>query len=252
MDEHEAKIYTAVLIVSVTIGIIIFYFVFSIVRQQRKNAELYQSKIEAEITTQETERKRIASDLHDELGPLLSAVKMKIGSIDAFNSDDKAMITESEEHIDRIVKRMREIANDLMPHSLLRQGITTGMEEFINDLRKTSGIKINSSIQNIQHLPEEKSVHFYRIFQEVLHNAIKHSAANEITIDFNQDEKLIKLIVKDNGKGFDYRKVFEENGGHGLRNISSRTEILHGDLFIESGTGKGTTITLEVPVSKSN
>ncbi|PWU00671.1 MAG: sensor histidine kinase [Bacteroidetes bacterium] len=252
MDEQEAKIYTAILIVSVTIGIIIFYFILSIVRQQRKNAQLYQSKIEAEITTQELERRRIASDLHDELGPLLSAVKMKIGSVDISNSEDQEMISQSEEHIDRIVRRMREIANDLMPHSLLRQGIATGMEEFINDLRKTSGIKINSSVQTLKHLPEEKSVHLYRIFQEILHNSIKHSGAKEINIDLNQDEKLIRLMVKDDGKGFDYRKVFEENGGHGLRNISSRADILNGDLYIESANNQGTTITLEIPLSQPN
>src|SRR5262245_1656804 len=131
MDPHQAKIYTAIIITSVIVGVIILYFVISLIRHQRKNLELYNLKIQAEITTTENERTRIACDLHDELGPLLSAVKFKISSLDTPLEEDKEMVEESAKHIDDIIQRMREISNDLMPNTLLRKGILYAMEEFI-------------------------------------------------------------------------------------------------------------------------
>ena len=92
MHTEEANYYTAVTVAAVVLGIIIIYFIITMIRHQRRNMSLYKAKINAEISTLENERKRIVSDLHDELGPLLSAVKLRINQLDIDNNDDKEVV----------------------------------------------------------------------------------------------------------------------------------------------------------------
>jgi len=100
MDTQETKVYIAALIAAGVLGVILIYFIITMIRQQRKTQRLNLEKIEAEIRTLEKERKRIASDLHDDLGPLLSAIKFKINSVDLTHEDDKMMIEHASQHID--------------------------------------------------------------------------------------------------------------------------------------------------------
>src|SRR6476659_4079997 len=121
MDPRATTIFTAILITSIILGAVILFFFISIIRQQRRNNALYQSKILAAITTLENERKRTAADLHDELGPILSAVKFQISSFELSDEDDKINLEKANKNIDNIISRMRGIANDLMPNTLLRK-----------------------------------------------------------------------------------------------------------------------------------
>src|SRR5580692_5652864 len=100
MDTNETKIYTAILIAAAILGIILVFFIITIIRHQRSNLILQKEKIQAEINTLENERKRIASDLHDDLGPLLSAVKLQINNVDLGNREDQEMIEKASMHID--------------------------------------------------------------------------------------------------------------------------------------------------------
>lgn len=131
MDAHQTTIFTAILLTSLIIGGILLFFIISLVRQQRRNNELYKAKILAEITTLENERTRVANDLHDELGPLLSAIKFKLSSIETHLPEDEIVMQETSEHIVDIIRRMREISNDLMPNTLIRKGLVFAIEEFI-------------------------------------------------------------------------------------------------------------------------
>src|SRR5688500_16519366 len=130
MDAQETRIYTAIVITAIVIGIIITYFIISMLRHQRRNIELHKRSLQVEIEALEKDRARIASDLHDELGPLLSAVKMKINSFELHDADDLKEAEKTNEHIDTILKRMREISFDLMPATLLRKGLVTAVCEF--------------------------------------------------------------------------------------------------------------------------
>src|SRR3569833_1372485 len=112
MDAKETSFYTAILIVCAVVGVIIFYFIVSIIRQQRRAVRLYKQSLLTEITTLEKERSRMASDLHDEVGPLLSAVKLKIASLDV-NEEDEQEIEKTNEQIDKLITRMREISFNL-------------------------------------------------------------------------------------------------------------------------------------------
>ena len=210
---------------------------------------MYKSKLSAEIATLEKERARISADLHDDLGPMLSAIKFKMSGLEV-GTEDAETLTEAEHYIDDVIKKLRMISNDLLPGTLLRKGLAFATEEFIHNVRNTNNMAISFSYGNIPPLRTELCVNLYRIIQEIIHNAIKHSGASKMTVRLDATDHLMQLVCSDNGKGFDHNKANKEKTGLGLRNVWSRTELLQGDLYLESAPGEGTTYTIELPLLK--
>lgn len=252
MDAQETRIYTAIIITSIVLGIIIGYFIVSIIRQQRRNARLNKQIILSEITGLENERRRIATDLHDELGPILSAVKLKMNSLDFQNAEQQEEMEIMTNPIDDVIKRMREISFDLMPTSLTRKGLINTIEEFVNNLNADSAIKfvlnVSPEKNEFDGFTVDKIINLYRIIQEIIHNIIKHSKASSAAINIRKDVKEVFITISDDGIGFDYKKKLEENNGMGLRSLLNRTEIMNGKMFLESMPGKGTVYTFQIPL----
>jgi len=248
MDAQETRIYTAILITAFVLGVIILFFVLSIIRQQRRNLDLHKKNILAEVTAQEKERARIAHDLHDELGPLLAAVRMKMNSFELTDEDDKAEMIKTNQHIDMLMKRLKEISFDLMPSILLRKGLISAIREFANYISDRNSLQIQVDANEIKDLSEQKTVNLYRILQEVVHNTIKHSKATVLQIHIRQQKENIHISTHDNGVGFDYDKSLAAEGGIGLRSLKSRVEIMNGKLFVESRKNKGTSYIFQIPL----
>lgn len=248
MDTQETKVYIAALIAAGVLGIILIYFIITMIRQQRKTQRLNLEKIEAEIRTLEKERKRIASDLHDDLGPLLSAIRFKINAVDLINDDDKVLIENASQHIDDTLNRVREISFDLMPNTLIRKGLVQTLEEFIPKMEKLVPLKIHFTHEDINELPTEMTINLYRIVLEIINNTVKHSQATNLVIQLTKPGKKIVLLTSDDGIGFDYEKKKEENPGLGLKNLQSRAEIMHGELLINTQPGKGVKYSIEIPL----
>jgi signal transduction histidine kinase len=246
MDAKETSFYTAVLIISVVLGIIITYFIISITRQHRRSVRLYRQSLLTEITTLEKERTRMAADLHDEVGPVLSAVKLRLNSLDLHDHEDREEVMKTNQQIDNLLRRMREISFDLMPNSLLRNGLTTALAEFIEYCGRTSQLKIRFQYTDV-HPSQQQSINIYRIVQEIIHNTIKHADATEVLIEMRKEKNRIVLATQDDGNGFNYEAKSKESPGMGLRNLHSRTEIMGGKMFFESRKGKGTTYIFEIP-----
>ena len=248
MDAKETSFYTAVLIVCAVLGVIIFFFIISIIRQQRRSLRLYRQSIQTEITTLENERARMAADLHDEVGPILSGIKLRVSSFDLHNDTDEEVRRTINIQIDNLLTRMREISFDLMPTSLLRKGLAAGVEEFIEYCAKSSSLLIKFQYADIR-LSEKQSVNLYRIIQEITHNTMKHAGASELLIELRQEDNGVVLATKDNGIGFDYEERAKESKGLGLNNLLRRTELVGGKMFFESKKGKGTTYIFEIPTA---
>lgn len=248
MDAHETSLFTAIFIACVVIGAIFSYFLIIIIRNQRRSQELYKSKILAEITTLEKERARIAIDLHDELGPYLSVTKFRINALDIVNEEDNEHLVKINENIDLIIKRMREIAADLMPNTLIRKGVVVAIEEFVHKIVEPE-LTIQFMSKGSTDYPVQMGIHIYRIVQEIIHNTIKHARATELKIEIRREENKLVLLTQDNGTGFDYNNVLYSKNGLGLRSLLSRIEVLGGEMFIESRPGKGTSYVFECSLS---
>jgi signal transduction histidine kinase len=248
MDAKETSLYAAILIVSIIVATIIIFFIISIVRQQRKNVALYRQNVLAEITAMEKERARIAADLHDELGPMLSAIKLKIGSFELTDEDDKREAEKTDGHIDVLMKRLREISYDLIPNTLIRKGLVTALRQFTDFINEGDGLKINFKAADHINPDQQKSIHIYRIAQGVINNTIRHSGAKLLNIKLKQENSTLFLSTADDGIGFDHQAAAKGEGGIGLRNILNRTEIIGGQMFIDSEKNKGTKYSFEIPV----
>ncbi|HWB24592.1 MAG TPA: sensor histidine kinase [Chitinophagaceae bacterium] len=247
MAPNETTIYAALLIAASVIAMILVFFVISLLQQHKRNIQLHKEKIQAEIATLEKERKRMASDLHDEVGPLLSAVKMNINSLDSQEPGDKAIIDKVSVYIDEMLAKVREVSNDLMPSSLARKGLYAAVEDLSGRISQSSTITVNASCEGPEELAKEKQVHVFRIIQEVIHNSIKHSSASIINIRLRQLPRMLTLDIHDNGKGFDYKKIMAESDGLGLKNILSRVELLGGVMYLDAEPGKGVNYSIEIP-----
>lgn len=248
MDPREKELYNSILIVVAVIAAIMIYFIISIIRQQRRYRQLTQQKIKAEITTLENERRRIAADLHDEVGPLLSAVKLQINNIDDIGEEEQAIIQKSSTHIDDIIRKMREISNDLLPNVLVRKGLVAAIQDFIGKLKNASDIAIDFQYNEPMRFETAREVNMYRIVQEIIHNAIKHSGARHLKIQLKMTDKLLRLATEDDGVGFDPDEIRKTKGGLGLLNLQSRTDVMSGEFSCETESGKGTKYLFEIPL----
>lgn len=247
MDSHETKVYIALLIAAGILGIFLIYFIVTIIGHQRRNQALHKEKINAEITTLEKERTRIASDLHDDLGPMLSAVKLLINNVELHSDSDRDTLTKATQYIDEVLLQLRTISNDLMPQSLTRKGLVVAVDEYIRELNDKRKMQIGFEAGENLSLEPLKGIHLYRIIHEVIHNADKHARASSMIIRLNRESEQLILSMKDDGCGFDTRDAMVAQKGLGLRNITSRVETLKGNIYLKSAAGQGTEYTIEIP-----
>ena len=249
MDTQEKELYSSIMIAVVVLVTIVGYFIASILRQQARYRQLAQQKINAEITTLENERRRIAADLHDEVGPLLSAVKLQINHIEVENELDQSLIVKSSSHIDDIIGKMREISNDLLPNVLVRKGLAPAIQDFISKLKNATPLKIEFQHAAPNRLETSIEINLYRVVQEIVHNAIKHSKAATLRIQLQYTAKMLRLSTIDDGIGFDHHEMGLTKNGLGLLNLQSRADVLGAEFTFESSKGKGTKYLFEIPIN---
>jgi signal transduction histidine kinase len=245
MDAQETRIYTAAIIIIIVFAAIVIYFVTSILRQQQKNLDLQKENFFAEITAIERDRSRIAHDLHNELGPILSFIKLKINIFELTDPDDKVQLEKVNDSIDNVVTRVRGISYDLMPAGLLSDGLATALSEYINAIDREI-LQIDFTFPDTIKLSEEASLNIYRIVQEVILNTIKHANASHLDIFFKEEINKVIITLKDNGIGFDLKKIINKRG-LGLKGLYSRAKFMDGKIFLKSTKGSGTEIIFEIP-----
>jgi PAS domain S-box-containing protein len=226
----------------------------SIIRDITERKEVERKILNTVIETEERERKRFASDLHDDIGPLLSSIKMLVNVLhDTKNQQKKRVIlSKSYEVINTAIASIREISNNISPHLLNNFGLNTALSSFCNkiNLGKDIQIEFESNIADFR-FDRNQEVTLYRIFIELLNNTIKHSKAKHVKIDLNSsDEKLI-CYYKDDGIGFIVSQQLNKlDKGLGLNNIIHRIESINGKCKIESKPKGGMRVILQVVIDK--
>jgi len=205
-------------------------------------------RISSVIDAQENERQRLSRDLHDGLGQMLLAVKMKLEQAKkSSNEKNISTITEAIELIKNTIAEIRTISNDLMPTVLANFGLTEGLNKLCRDSLQNSSIDFDFICNNLENInfDEKEQIYIFRIIQEIVNNIIKHSNAKEAQIKIFNENDTLNIIVKDNGMGFDSTL---NKSGNGLKNILERTKLLNGSLLINSIINQGTTIQISIPI----
>ena len=192
-------------------------------------------RVESLILGQEMERNRIAKELHDGLGGMLSIGSLKI-------TQNEVTIKEIHKIIDDSCEELRRVSLNLMPVSLEFLGLKSALEDLVG-LEIYSDLNITLEMNDAINLAKDKEIHIYRIIQELLNNCRKHSRADEVLVQvMNGDD--ISIIYEDDGVGFN---INEEHEGNGLKNIKNRVKFLNGSINIDSNMNGGTFINIGLP-----
>jgi two-component system, NarL family, sensor kinase len=212
-------------------------------RAYQKNEEkLLKENQQSFINGEENERSRLSKEIHDGLGPLLTALRLQIQAFHLEASQKKTLL----QHLDETIKETRRMSNNLMPSVLEDFGAGEAIGNLVNQLNSSSSLNIRYNKDTLEKsgIPKAVNIVLYRIAQEALNNAIRHARATEIRISLTEFEEHVSLFISDNGHGFDQNAIFS---GNGLRNMRERVKLVDGTIDIHSNT-KGTTIEVEIPL----
>ncbi len=251
MHAQERSLYLAILITVFVLFVLLVFYSYSLIRQHRRSRRLFREKVAAEIHTLEKERRRLAEDMHDELGPVVAGIKLKLNSIDALSDIDKVTLEKVQENMSQLLNRLRAISNNLMPAVLMKKGLGPAVKALIDEFQGTRGLQIKLEMSELPELAAEVRTNLYRICQEIVGNTLKHAQATELNIRLSVDEHWLRLETKDNGIGFDQQEAATRSHSYGLHNLLNRTELIGGRMFLETMPGKGTAYVVEVPVLSS-
>lgn len=247
MDSQETQIFMAIALTTFLVGAALLFLFILLYKQQRKNSKLQQQLALSEISSLEEERSRIAADLHDDLGPLLSAIKFRINSVSTENPEDLEEIKTSSKILDDAILRLREISNNLLPTSLIRKGLIVAIEELVALHNQKGQFKISFEYSRDITIAQEKQIHLFRMMQEAIYNCLKHAQATRLVISLKKEDGLLNLLITDNGRGMADNQVLAESG-RGLISLSNRARIMGGALIIHSEPNKGTILDFEIPL----
>jgi two-component system NarL family sensor kinase len=263
MAESQAtQIYLIIAIAIVTMlvmaGAIVIFVVFyqkRMIKEQMTRQALefeYQQKmLQAELESQETERRRLAADLHDSIGGMLSTIRVGLATMARMLPEPQS-IDQTKQMLDDTITSVRRISRDLMPSTLEKFGLIHALKELCERFSATSKIDINF-IQDgdFNSLDKTRELMIFRIVQELLNNAVKHSQAREINVSLKASSKLC-VTVQDDGVGFDaeaLKKDTQNGKGLGLFNIENRARLLGAKVEYGTEMKQGSKTILTLPLT---
>ena len=222
--------------------------------QQQRITELETEKqleaTEAVLKGEERERTRMAKDLHDGLGGMLSGIKYSFTTMKGnlvMTPENHQAFERSMDMLDSSIREMRRVAHNMMPEALIRFGLDTALNDFCNEINQSGALKISYQSIGLDRISIDQTIAItlYRIVQELINNSMKHSGATSAIVQLTKSNELLSLTVEDDGKGFD-TEILKTNKGIGWVNIQNRVDFLKGKLDIRSKIGEGTSVQIEL------
>ncbi|GIL22579.1 MAG: two-component sensor histidine kinase [Bacteroidota bacterium] len=220
--------------------------------QQQRITELETEKqllaTQSLLQGQEAERSRIAKDLHDGLGGLLSGVKLQLGAMKGnliLSEENGLAFNRALDKLDESISEMRRVAHNMMPETLLHFGLPKALQDYTEGLMQQQAFTIECTFKGLeQRMSQSTEVMIYRMVQELINNAVKHSGASNILVQIiRHSNRQLNITVEDNGKGFIPEQI--KQNAAGLRSVKSRVEYLNGKMDLQSEPGKGTSVYIE-------
>jgi two-component system NarL family sensor kinase len=252
---------TYVIIGALIVVLVMIMIIFSLLRSRlkrrqlilEKEKELYvrEAQIQASIQSQESERKRFARDLHDGMGQLISALRLTLQSVDRESSLEHRLgiASKGESILNEMYREIRSIAFNLMPQTLVQEGLIPALKEMSSRVNGSGEIMIRVSSYDMPgRLTEVQEISLYRIIQEWVNNVMKYAHATVVEIQLICHEDELAITIEDNGKGFEV-SVLQQGSGNGWKNINSRLNLIKAVMDIDSRPGViGTTLIIRLPL----
>ncbi|HLI92694.1 MAG TPA: sensor histidine kinase [Puia sp.] len=264
-QNQEVYVYVVILI-SIALALLLVGFIVTTLflyqrRQHRQEQQLARMKDEyqqellrSQLEIQEATFKTIAMELHDNIGQVLSVVKLSL-SVLPIDKDHPAWesVQNSRQMLNKVIYDMGNLTKSLHTDRIAQIGLVEAMRFDLDSLRRTGLLEVEFSVEGKEYrLEDQRSIFLYRMFQEMLNNILKHSKATRVNIAINYsiDNKFV-LKVDDNGVGFDIEKKRTQassSSGIGLKSMTNRASLIGAQISVQSQPGKGTSIQVEVPL----
>lgn len=261
MHQQQADLYNAILLSAlvfflIAAGLVFLVFTYNKRRKihaiEKENLQREHETIllKTQIEVQEQTMQTIASNLHDNIGQLLSLTNLTLASI---NMDDREKagkkIDASTDLVNKSIKELRELAKLLQGEKLLERGIAHAIAQEVDWLKKVEVYHISFTDELGENIgaSAEKDLIILRLFQEVINNIVKHAQATQIVISLAHKEEKLVIIINENGVGFNYQEVAKNSNGLGLHTIEKRVKLIGGEFNLNTEIGSGTEIILTIP-----
>lgn len=225
--------------------------------QQQRISELETSQklmaTEAVLKGEEQERTRLAKDLHDGLGGMLSGIKYSFNAMKGnmvMTPENTTAFERSMDMLDSSIKEMRRVAHNMMPETLVKFGLDAALKDFCNDINQSGALRVSYQSIGMQDavIDQTVSITVYRIIQELINNTMKHAGAINAIVQLTQAAGRLTVTVEDDGRGFD-TAILQQPAGMGWNNIQNRVEFLKGAMDVRSEKNKGTSVHIELDLS---
>ncbi len=246
MGTQEREIFVAFSIVAGFLAVLLSFFFLSLFKQNRKYRKLQIDKLNAEINATELERNLIATELHNDIGPYLSSIKMRLNLLETQNKED---LLEVKAALDKCVDQVRGMAKSLAPLAIFHISLIDALKQYIANISLDQSLKIQLIEKEIPTLTQDQSNQLYRVLQEIILNTVKHAHATELNIEFSLEGEQFLIRTADNGIGYDAYEIRENHKmGLGLLGIQSRIEYLNGTMVSSDEIKKGTRYNIRIPI----
>ena len=221
-------------------------------RRERLRREDFSRRL---IESQEAERRRLAGELHDDLGQDLLVIKSRLDTarMDVEKGGQHGLNSELAGSVSHLIRKVRDISHALRPLQLERLGLSACVRSMVKEVSEATGIHVETDIDDCRgHLSSAAEIGLYRILQEAMNNVVKHSDASEVRVALKRGSDHVILSVEDDGRGFPLKRLEELGGsmGHGLDGMAERCRLMGGRFQVFSSPGNGTLIRGEVPLGE--
>ncbi len=239
---------------SLVLLLLVFFLLMIVVifnrNLRRKQTEAFKQLLDAV----ENEKQRIGQDLHDDVGPILAGIKLGMDSLRSKVSDNQEVLERIDSYktaISQAVDGIRSSAHDLSPATLSKYGLVYAIQETCSRINDAGKCKVELNGDLDQTPDSFQTISLYRMVNELIHNAIRHSEASSILVSFESVAGFSIITVTDNGKGFDYKHTLTSGTGLGLINLNNRASLIRASVDVQSKLQKGTTITIKTPLKNN-
>jgi signal transduction histidine kinase len=238
--------------VFLALGLLLIRQIFNYMdRMEAERRKAEKQILSSVIAAEESERKRLARELHDGLGPLMSGIRMSVSALEqqVQNEKQKEIAGNANKLIQEALKSVKDISTNLSPHMLENFGLEQALRNFINKINASGELKaiLQTDIKE-ESLSGKAETILYRVICEMLTNTLKHARAKRARINLHQTEHAILVNYQDNGQGFNVEEVIENKQGMGISNIYSRIASLNGSVDINASPENGTNVKIYIPL----
>ena len=249
MAPHERDIFLAFSYIFGFVAVIIVFFSINTYKQHRTYKSFQKKKLNAEINAADEQRGLIATELHNDIGPYLSSIKMRLQLIDSPSFDD---LEACKVALDKCVNQVREMAKQIAPLSISNISFQEAITQYIYEVNVKKDLVIEFAEKDKLLLTADQNTQLYRIIQEVIQNTIKHAKATTLFIEIAKEGNSILIRTSDDGIGYDFSSIrAQKKLGLGLLGIYSRIEYLNGSLNVSDDLSKGTRYNMRIPITTS-